>query len=169
MIAIDPGNENSAAVLFIDGKPIEWFLDSNAAIRNQLRKWPCTNNDLVIEYTPPYSMQSKSGRAYVPSQVVMTAIEIGRFVQLWKDCTGKEALLLSRMEVKKHLLGRATGNDTQVRDAILSRYGGTREKAVGRKANRGPLYGFKKDLWAALAVALTWSECPNVATIERAI
>jgi hypothetical protein len=28
--------------------------------------------------------------------------------------------------------------------------------AVGLKATPGPLYGFKKDMWAALAVAVTY-------------
>ena len=40
----------------------------------------------------------------------------------------------------------------------IDKFGGSKETAIGKKANPGPLYGVKKDIWAALAVAVTWAE-----------
>jgi len=168
IIAIDPGPEESAIVCYVEsasvgyecGQPIEWSIGPNEYIRREIIDMASRYDDattLAIEYTPPYSLQTTSGRHYVPNQVALTAIEIGRFVQLW-SVYERPAVLVSRMDVKKHLLGRATGNDAAITQAILARYGGTRENAVGKKTSPGPLYGLKRDLWSALAVAITWDE-----------
>jgi hypothetical protein len=50
--------------------------------------------------------------------------------------------------------------DANIRQAILDRFGG-KEKAIGKKANPGPLYGVKSHLWSALAVALYISDVPT--------
>ena len=47
--------------------------------------------------------------------------------------------------------------DANVRQAILDRFGG-KAAAIGRKRQPGPLYGIAGDLWAALAVGITWWE-----------
>jgi hypothetical protein len=36
---------------------------------------------------------------------------------------------------------------------MIDRFGPGKEKAIGRKATPGPLYGVKKDIWSALAIA----------------
>jgi hypothetical protein len=56
------------------------------------------------------------------------------------------------------LCGSSRANDATIRQALLDRYGPGREKAVGTKANPGPLYGIKADLWQALALAVTYSD-----------
>jgi hypothetical protein len=38
--------------------------------------------------------------------------------------------------------------------ALLDRFGG-KSQAVGLKAHKGPLYGISRDVWSALAIALT--------------
>jgi hypothetical protein len=56
-----------------------------------------------------------------------------------------------------HLCGNARAKDANVRQALLDLYGdGTRQTACGVKSKPGPLYGIKKDEWAALAVGLTY-------------
>jgi len=164
ILTIDPGNEESAYVIYdTETKlPTEWGMKTNPEMRQHICQIAvdAIAEQCVIEYTPPYTMTTQGGHSFVPNQVVLTAIELGRFIQVWEyhNDDGDEAETLSRIEIKKHMLGRATGNDSHITQAILERYGGTREQAVGRKASPGPLYGVKKDVWAALAVAITWSE-----------
>jgi hypothetical protein len=45
--------------------------------------------------------------------------------------------------------------DANIRQALIDIYGGN-DKAIGNKKTPGPLYGIKGDLWAALAVAVTF-------------
>jgi len=43
---------------------------------------------------------------------------------------------------------------------LIDRYGGVGGKraAIGLKASPGPLHGVSKDVWAALAVAVTYAD-----------
>ena len=63
---------------------------------------------------------------------------------------------IGRKAVKIHLCGTARAKDPNVRAALLDRFGG--ESAKGTKAAPGPLHGIRADEWAALAVAVTWSD-----------
>jgi hypothetical protein len=65
---------------------------------------------------------------------------------------------VKRREVKIHLCGSMKAKDANVRQVLLDRYGPGKAKAVGLKRSPGPLYGFSKDLWSALAVGITWIE-----------
>jgi len=158
ILACDPGDTQSAFVYYESEakRPVQWWLEPNDACRKRLVSFDA--DVFVVEYTPPYAMKTKGGHAYVPNQVVLTAIEIGRFVETWEFVNETNAILFSRLDVKKHLLGRTNGNDTMIRQAIMDRFGGTREKAIGRKATPGPLFGMKADQWAAFAVAISYYE-----------
>ena len=63
-----------------------------------------------------------------------------------------------RTQVKLHICGTARAKDSNVRQALMDRYGSTRELAIGKKKTPGPLYGFSADMWSALAIALTYKE-----------
>lgn len=167
VIAIDPGDQESAAV-WLDVatfKPNEFFEGHNVKLRERLQGGSSAypRSILVLEYTPPYTMQmasrgGKPGRPFVPRQVVDTAIELGRFVECWAG-QGERFELFSRTDVKKQLLGRATGNDTEVRAAVVDRYGGDMKAAKGTKAAPGPLYGFSgTHLYAAAALGIAYLE-----------
>ena len=101
--------------------------------------------------------------AAIGATTIATAIQIGRLdraLSCSKGCGGA-LYLLSRREVKLYLLGRATGSDANVRDAIVSRYGPDRERAFGKKNAPGPLYGVDKHALSALALAITFCEKPD--------
>lgn len=84
-----------------------------------------------------------------------TCVWSGRFIQAWLP---GRYVRIPRVNVKRHLTGRTNTKDGEVRQAIIERFGGDKATAVGVKATPGPLYGVKADVWAALAVGLTYLE-----------
>lgn len=147
--AIDPGYTRSAAVVLEDGLPVEALLLDNDDMLAWLHE---TGNGgpLVIEQIQSYGMAA--GKT-----LFETCVWSGRFWQVWA-ARGFDVHQLPRREVKLHLCGNSRAKDPNVRQALIDRYGPDKETAIGRKANPGPLYGFKSDLWAALAVAVTWAD-----------
>ena len=149
ILAIDPGNEQSAFVRFDwqCGVPVAFNkLPNEQALvlfEEQYRQCP---DELVIEMIASYGMP-------VGREVFETCVWIGRFVQAWRG----RASLVYRRDVKLHLCGQARAKDGNIRQALIDRYGG-KDKAIGKKASPGPLYGISADVWSALAVAVTWSD-----------
>src|SRR5699024_5972970 len=94
----------------------------------------------------------------VGREVFETCLWIGRFIQ-----AAGGAELVYRRDVKLHLCGSARAKDANIRQALIDRFGPGREKAIGIKAQPGPLYGFKRDMWAALAVAVTYADAQRYA------
>lgn len=162
ILAVDPGSEQSAWVLLEDENICGFGLSPNKQVCNAMGVY---GDSCVIEYTKAYTMAVKpkaeggSGVAFFPQQVLDTAVQIGRFMERWElSHPGKSVLLMSRRNVKMHLCGSMNAKDAQIREAMIDRWGGTKLAAVGLKKTPGPLYGFKKDLWAALAVAVTYRD-----------
>jgi hypothetical protein len=71
-------------------------------------------------------------------------------------------VLLPRRAVKLALCGDSRAKDANIRQALIDRFGG-KDAAVGRKAAPGPLYGISRDVWSALAIAVTYSLQPGSA------
>jgi hypothetical protein len=156
VLALDPGPTGSALVVFdlITGGPLYAFACQNGDMRHELATDLSGADLLIVELTKPYARQTQNGHSYVPTEVQTAAFEAGRMVEAW----GKSFELMTRTDVKKWLLGRATGTDANVRDCLYDRYGGSRKSAVGTKKAPGPLYGIVKDQMAALAVAVAWND-----------
>jgi hypothetical protein len=145
LMAIDPGPTESAWVRLEDGRLLGFGKVTNDAVtslyRSRDREW------LAIEMIASYGMP-------VGAEVFETCVAIGRFIESW---TPGSWTLVYRKDVKLHLCNSPRANDAAIRQALIDRYGG-RDKAIGKKANPGPLYGVSGDVWSALAVAVTWSE-----------
>lgn len=160
ILAIDPGPEQSGWVCYDAGaKEVRASgLFKNWEIRNLVRRADLSTH-CAIEMIASYGMP-------VGASVFETCCWIGRFEESWfggwAECGGwrKEprAQRVFRKDVKMHLCGTPRAKDSNVRQALMDRYGSTRQTAIGTKANPGPLYGFKGDIWAALAVAITFAE-----------
>jgi hypothetical protein len=58
---------------------------------------------------------------------------------------------ITRGEVKVHVCNSKKAKDANVRQALIDRLG-----KPGTKKAPGPTYGIAGDVWAALAVAVTW-------------
>jgi hypothetical protein len=151
---LDPGNERSALVVLNErGKVASWALLDNKAMRLRLMELHPPTAVLVIEKVVSYGMP-------VGEEVFETVYWSGRFCESWsiRWGTGEGVERLPRLAVKEHLCHDSRAKDSNIRAALIDRFGPGKEKAIGLKKTPGPLYGFKKDLWSALAVAVTWRD-----------
>lgn len=144
IVAIDPGSEQSAWVHYADGMPARAEIDANEVLLQRLRDGMA--GILVIEGIASYGMP-------VGREVFDTCIWIGRFME-----AAGGAELVYRKEVKMALCGSMKAKDSNIRQALIDRYGPGKDKAIGKKASPGPLYGISKDMWSALALAVTYDE-----------
>lgn len=146
VLAIDPGNEQSAFCLLIDGKPREWATVPNAELLSDIRKrrWHAYSPELACEMIASYGMP-------VGREVFETCVIIGRIIEAW----GGPSRLIYRKDVKLHLCGVTAAKDANIRQALIDIYGPGKDRAIGRKGSPGPLYGVHGDEWAALAVGVT--------------
>lgn len=168
LLAIDPGPEMSAAV----------WLTPNGGIHRH--KYDC-NEEILVQIVSSrkrdnlvYSSQGMCiGNMGISLVIEMfnhtgmpigvesfnTLIWIGLFlggVNCCLDEAYKKRLLVTRGEVKMHLCQSMRAKDSNIRAAIIGRYGKDPKKVIGTKKNPGPLYGISTHKWAALAVGLTW-------------
>ena len=143
ILSIDPGNIESAYCV-IDKKtykPIEFGKINNYELLQKI------NNDefeyydfLTIEMVASYGMP-------VGKEVFETCVWIGRFIEACK-C---EWEFVYRKDVKINLCNSMKAKDTNIRQALIDRFG-----VVGTKKNKGWFYGFKADIWSAYAVGITY-------------
>ena len=159
--AIDPGNEKSAYVVYdtTTDKIIEFGIYDNESMLSILRT--AYNGHLAIEMIASYGMA-------VGKTVFETCLWIGRFIEannavwhIWLQHQHKPHTLIYRKDVKMFLCNSTKAKDSNIRQAIIDRYpasGGGKCPQIGTKKKPGPLYGISKDIWSALAVALTYAK-----------
>ena len=150
-VAIDPGYEQSAFVLLDGtGKVSAFGIEKNEDVLRRLMTPTKTGYTAIIEEIVSYGMP-------VGREVFQTVRWAGRFEQalVSRDVPVE---YLPRLKVKLALCRSPKANDAAIRQALLDLYGPGREKAIGTKKAPGPLYGFKADCWAALAVGIAWIE-----------
>lgn len=143
LLAIDPGPEKSAWLLFDNGKPDAWGIDLNSNVPI------ATGNHLAIEMVQSFGMA-------VGAEVFETVFWVGRFVEAYQQ-NFRGFTRVYRKDVKLHLCGSMRAKDANIRQALIDKYGG-KDAAIGCKAKPGPLWGIKADLWSALAIGITWLE-----------
>lgn len=143
ILAIDPGTTQSAWVVYDGERPVRFGLEPNEAVLSMLRG--ADVDRLALEMVASYGMP-------VGREVFETVLWSGRFL----EAAGVPETLVYRKDVKLHLCHSMRAKDANIRQALIDRFGGNKRAAVGVKAAPGPLYGFRKDLWAALGVAVTW-------------
>lgn len=150
ILGIDPGNTHSAWVVYDTeaGRPEAKGYDHNSELVLRLEAGDIRADMLVIEMIACYGMP-------VGREVFETCTWIGRFEWAARRSYGITHRLY-RTEIKTHLCGTPRAKDPNVAQALKDRFGGSSCK--GTKKAPGPLYGFAGDMWAALAVAVTWAE-----------
>jgi hypothetical protein len=147
ILAIDPGTTESQFVVWdrIAEKVFEHGFQRNDVLLANLGPLCDYTHATVIEGVASYGMA-------VGKEVFETCIWIGRYYQRCTDL-GKEPTLLYRLAVKSHLCHSAKAKDANIRQALIDRYG-----HPGTKKAPGKLYGISSHAWAALALAVTFSE-----------
>lgn len=147
VLAIDPGSEQSAYVLWNGEKVLQHEICSNLKLVVIVRHIKVGGwLTVVIEQIASYGMP-------VGAEVFETCVWTGRFIEAAADNAAVDRM--PRREVKLHLCGQARAKDANIRQALIDRFGG-KDRAIGKKASQGPLYGLKADEWQALALAITW-------------
>lgn len=141
LLAIDPGPVKSAIVGW-DGKQIlvKAIQDNNKLIWNLPKAIEKGYELLVIEKIMSYGMT-------VGASVFETVFWTGRFVSVWPAKWDR----MGRLAVKMHLCHSPRAKDSNIRQVLIDRFG-----EPGTKKKQGILYGIKKDLWAALALAVAY-------------
>ena len=147
ILAIDPGNEESAYVLMDEEyRPIEFCKAANYDVLRYIDELDLDTKCVVIEMIASYGMA-------VGKEVFETCVWIGRFKQACAYMFAKRVDYIYRKDVKMNLCGQTKAKDANIRQALIDRFG-----VVGTKKNPGWFYGFKADVWAAYAVAVTYKE-----------
>jgi len=152
ILAIDPGTKKSAYVVYEHDRLREFGIFSNEDMLSIIRT--TSNEHLAIEMVACYGMA-------VGKAVFETCLWTGRFIESHEVGWKKPHTKVYRKDVKMHLCHSMRAKDGNIRQAIIDRYpatGGGATPQIGTKKQPGPLYGVRKDIWSALAIAITFSE-----------
>lgn len=142
IFAIDPGPTESA---FVRYDPIIGVC-SFGKVENANIPSPWITDHVVIEMIASYGMS-------VGQEVFETCVFIGRLLERWEGNHAASLSRLTRHMVKMHICKSARANDSNIRAALIDRFGGP--QSIKKD---GQLYKVSKDVWAALAVAVTAAE-----------
>ncbi|MGG7215374.1 hypothetical protein ACQPUY_17485 [Clostridium nigeriense] len=151
ILAIDPGNIESGYVILNDdlsvrrkGKVIneEMLNIINSACYYK-------QSDVAIEMVASYGMA-------VGATVFDTCVWIGRFTEKAKQWN-VEVTYIYRKDEKMNLCNSMKAKDSNIVQALIDRFApNTPNKGKGTKKEPGWFYGFKKDIWQAYAVGVTY-------------
>lgn len=156
IIAIDPGNDMSAYVLVDDStySPMRFGKIPNDELLGIIKESACKDTPVVIEMIASYGMA-------VGKEVFETCVWIGRYTQSAID-EGATVHRVYRMEEKMALCHNSKAKDSNIRQALIDRFAKHDYKnGRGTKSNPDVFYGFKADIWAAYAVAVTHLDRTN--------
>lgn len=146
ILGIDPGPVDSAyAILNKELRPIQFAKIPNdeliALIDEHAKACEC----VAIENVESFGMA-------VGKEVFQTCVWIGRFTERVLMAGGNFKYVY-RKEVKSNLCHSLKAKDSNIRQALIDRFG-----PVGVKANKGWFYGVSKDVWSAIAVGTTYHD-----------
>jgi hypothetical protein len=147
VLAIDPGYQVSAAVLYDGERVVHHTIEANAVLLSCA--WGPVNV-VVLEQIESFGMA-------VGREVFETVFWTGRLFEQ-ADVLAARVVRMPRRAVKLHLCGSSRATDANIRVALVDRFGGSKAAAVGTKRAPGPLYGIKSHEWAALALAVTYHD-----------
>jgi hypothetical protein len=157
VLAVDPGSTQSALVWYDGVRPRDGVIVPNDEAKRVIYRAATTSGGLHENAPTMCVEQVESFGMAVGREVFETVWWSGRFAEAWERGMLR-ADRMPRREVKLHLCGNSRAKDANIRQALIDKFGGSKAEAIGLKASPGPLYGIKADLWAALAVAVTWWE-----------
>jgi hypothetical protein len=157
ILAIDPGCvESGYVILDREYKPHHHGVIKNEELLGIIENSSDYEVDtVVIEMMTSYGMP-------IGKTSMDTLVWIGRFFQ---EVPFANVFLMARSKIKTHLCNSMRAKDKNIAVAVKDRYtpsGGGSDPYKGTKKSPGPLYGFKSHTFAALAVAITYLENPDL-------
>lgn len=158
ILAIDPGYKESA-YCSIDAetfKPIVFDKVSNEELMRLIRVSVLKPSDgAAIE------MIQNLGMGAVGQEIFDTTFWVGRYYEAILRL-GITPGLVYRKQEKRHICGSDRAKDANIRTALIDRFAQHDAKnGKGTKAEPDWFYGFRADIWAAYAVAITYAEGAN--------
>jgi len=153
ILAIDPGNLESGYALINKNtlKPLEIGKIANDDLLNK-----CGNGDFGECKYIAIEMIASNGMP-VGKTVFDTCFWIGRFYDRLIYELDIEPKLIYRENEKINLCGTKRAKDSNIIQALVDRFAPyTSNKGKGTKKEPGWFYGFKKDIWQAYAVGVTY-------------
>lgn len=151
ILALDPGNTHTGyAVLEMPKfRLIEFGKVENEELLAQIAGAASSVDAVAIEMVASYGMA-------VGRDVFETCVWVGRFHQ---KADHPNTHYVCRKEEKEILCGSLRAKDANIRQALIDRYARHDLKnGKGTKANPDVFYGVSKDVWAAIAVGVTYYE-----------
>lgn len=145
-MSIDPGNIESAYCIIEAEtyKPLEFGKIENNNLLERISMFKDIEC-IVVEKVASYGMA-------VGQTVFDTCEWYGRFIQKYCDTHDNFKInYIYRKEVKINLCNSVKAKDSNIRQALIDRFG-----QVGTKKDKGFFYGFKADIWSAYAVGTTY-------------
>ncbi len=154
ILAIDPGNIESGIVL-IDDKTLRPVIaekiDNEELLENIYSEFYKNYYNVAIEKIASYGMP-------VGETTFDTCIWIGRFYEaIYNKYPGVDIEFIYRKDEKINLCNSMKAKDSNIVQALIDRFApNTPNKGKGSKKEPGWFYGFKKDIWQAYAVGVTY-------------
>lgn len=167
LIAIDPGDVQSGYVkVAYDCSTFEVkkIIDKGKVENSQIYDVLNTDYsyDLAVEMIASYGMA-------VGATVFETCVKIGQFIQFALDVGYAEDIQrVYRKDEKLTLCHSLKAKDANITQALIDRYApGQPNMGKGTKNNPGFFYGFKKDVWQAFAVAVTYLDMKREVSMKN--
>lgn len=154
ILAIDPGNEESGYVVIDKNslRPVEIGKIDNYKLLTKIQEVRFNGliDSICIEMVACYGMA-------VGASVFDTCVWIGRFKQAILETYNIEPKFIYRKDEKLNLCHSMKAKDSNIVQALIDRFAPfTSNKGKGTKKAPGWFYGFKKDIWQAYAVGITY-------------
>ncbi|MBE6905335.1 MAG: hypothetical protein E7476_03590 [Ruminococcaceae bacterium] len=166
IFAIDPGNIQSAYAVLDEHLTLAAF----EKVKNEdlqqiiadygdgMKSGRKPQTDFVIEMIDHYGKEMNAGK-----EVFDTCVWIGRFVQIALYSGFQTTQYVYPRDEKVNLCGSMTAKDADIRRALIDRFAQHDLKnGKGTKKNPDVFYGVSADVWAAIAVGVTYHDmCKN--------
>lgn len=151
ILGIDPGNLESGYVYIDENlKPIRFGKISNELLLSAIYDHQLDTQHIAIEMIASYGMS-------VGQSVFETCVWIGRFYEAIRQIDDIEPQFIYRKDEKMNLCHTMKAKDSNIIQALVDRFApNTTNKGKGSKKEQGWFYGFKKDIWQAYAVSVTY-------------
>jgi hypothetical protein len=151
VFAIDPGNTESgyAFISMPEFQLLEFGKIENKMLMQNIPFLAGQADQFAIEMVASYGMP-------VGKDVFETCVWIGRFIEAAHP---RQHHFVYRKDEKLCLCGSLKAKDSNIRQALIDRYAKFDFKnGKGTKKNPDTFYGVSKDVWQAIAVAVTHYE-----------